>query len=137
MEEQNKAIVCRFWDEVLNRGKLEAIDELFADDVVDHSAAPGQASGRTGVRQAVELIRAAFPDFHTMIEDQVAEEDRVATRFRSTGTHRGPFAGIPPTGKRVTVAGITIQRLSGGMIVEEWTQRDSLGLLQQLGVLSR
>ncbi len=134
--EQNKAIVRRFWEEVLNQGRLEVIDELFADDLVDHSALPGQASGRGGVRQAVEAIRGAFPDFQTAIEDQVAEGDRVATRFRSEGTHQGAFAGMPPPGKRVTVTGITIQRLSEGKIVEEWTNRDSLGLLQQLGALS-
>jgi steroid delta-isomerase-like uncharacterized protein len=77
----------------------------------------------------------AFPDLKLMVEDQIAEGDKVVTRWSATGTHQGELLGIPPTGKQTTATGITIDRIQGGKIVETWTHWDNLGLLQQLGVV--
>jgi predicted ester cyclase len=79
----------------------------------------------------------AFPDLHFTIEDQIAEGDKVVNRVTARGTHLGDFRGIPPTGKQVTVAGITIDRIAGGKLVESWTSWDFLGILQQLGVVPK
>jgi len=81
------------------------------------------------------MYRTAFPDVHFTIEDQIAEGDRVVTRWTARGTHQGPLVGIPPTSKQVTMSGIAIYRLVDGKIVEQWGVNDMLGLLQQLGVV--
>ncbi len=131
----NKAIVERFVDEACNKGNLSAVDELVAADAVDHSAPPGFPPGAAGVKQLVAMFRGAFPDLETHHQDTLVEGDKVAVRPRISGTHNGPFMGIGPTGRRVTVEGIAIYRLAGGRIVEHWGQLDILGLLQQLGAL--
>ena len=82
-------------------------------------------------------FRRAFPDFHDSIDIQVAEGDLVVTRFTSTGTHRGTFMGVEPTNKKLVWTGITIDRISGGKIVESWANWDMMGMMQQLGVISR
>ncbi len=87
------------------------------------------------MKQFVSGMRSAFLDLHFTIEDQIAEGDKVVTRWKASGTHRGEFQGVPPTGKQATVPGITIDRIAHGKLVEGWTNWDALGLMQRLGVV--
>jgi steroid delta-isomerase-like uncharacterized protein len=112
------------------------VDELFAPHYVLHDpAVPGEVRGPEGIKQYVGMYRSAYPDTRFTVEDQIAEGDEVATRWTGRGTHRGELMGIPPTGREVTITGITIDSVSGGRIEEEWNNFDQLGLLQQLGVV--
>lgn len=131
----HKALERRFFEEMLNNGELTVGEELFAVDAVDHAAFPGQVSGREGFKQAVQFMHGAFPDIHYVIDDIVAEGDRVATRWTLRGTHSGEFFGVPATGNQVTVEGIHILRFANGQIVECWEVWDRLSMLQQLGVI--
>lgn len=136
--EESKAAARRVYgtlNNALRTGDLAALDEVIAANAVDHNPAPGQAPGLEGIKRAFGVFRVAFPDLHFTVEDLIAEGDRVACRITTRGTHTGDFQGIPPTGKRVTQTGIDILRLAGGKIVERWGEFDSLGLLQQLGVV--
>ena len=133
--ESNKALVRRLADEVQNRGNIAAVDEIAAPTFVNHSAPPGVPSDREGVKQLTLLFRTAFPNGRMIIEDMIAEGDRVATRKTFRGTHQGAFIGLPPTGKPVAIGLIDIVRVVDGRVVEHWNAVDNLGLLQQLGVL--
>lgn len=136
MTEANKAIARRIIEEVYNDGRFEVADELVAPDYVGHDAAsPEPMRGPDGVKSQAEGYRAAFPDMRLTIADEIAEGDRVVTRWTATGTHEGELFGISPTGKQATVMGITISRIADGRIVENWISWDTLGLLQQLGVV--
>jgi steroid delta-isomerase-like uncharacterized protein len=135
MSEQNKAIARRVFEEVWNKGNLAALDEIYVADVVGHNAPPGQPPGIEGARQFIGMYLQAFPDTRMVVEDQVAEGDKVVTRWTATATHQGELMGMPPTGKSARVTGITINRLEGGKIVEEWGIFDQLGMLQQLGAI--
>lgn len=135
MSEENKAIVRRYVEEAINQRNMEVLDEIFAPEFVDHTAAPGQAPGVEGLKQFFAMMEAGFPDFHTTVEDVIAEGDKVAIRFTFHGTHQGEFMDIPPTGRRVTMPGIDILRVMNGRIVELWGQEDLLGMMQQLGVI--
>jgi len=136
MSEQNKALVRRFLDQVYNNARPEVIDELIADDYIDHSAPPDQAPGPAGTRQIYDVFRTAFPDLRVEIHDLVAEGDLVVVRTTMTGTSRGPLMGAQPTGKPVQIASIMIVRLRDGRFVERWEQMDHLGLMLQLGVVA-
>ena len=132
MSEENKAIVRRFIEEVDN-GNLERAIEFLAPDFVAY-----QPQGQMDREELMRLAgggRAAFPDFRHTIEDQIAEGDRVVTRLTNHGTHKGDFQGIAPTGKRVTVTEIAINRLAEGKIIEHRAELDILGLMQQLGAI--
>ena len=136
MSEQNKIIVRRAIEEVYNEGKLDVVDELVSGDFVAHvSSSPEDIHGPTGMKQFVASLREGFPDLHITIEDQIAEGDKVVTRWTVRGTHTGPFQGIPATGKQATMSGIEIDRVVDGKAIECWTSADDLGLLQQLGVV--
>ncbi|MDQ4045722.1 MAG: ester cyclase [Chloroflexota bacterium] len=136
MSQQNKAIERRLLEEVYDQGKLDVIDELIASDFIGHgTAAEGGDQGREAYRQFVVQMRTAFPDLKMTVEDQVAEGDKVVTRFRARGTHLGEFQGLPPSGKQGEISGTIIDRIAGGKIVECWSNTDDLGLLQQLGVV--
>ncbi len=130
--EDNKALARRAY-EVFNQKDLALLDELCAPEIVDHNASM-TIQGLEAYKQFLSMYLAASPDLYFTIEDQVAEGDKVVTRYTARGTHLGPFMGIPPTGKQVTVTGIGIIRIANGKIVEEWANGDNLGLLQQLGV---
>lgn len=128
------APIRRLFDEVLSGARdLDVLDELPAPDYLDHSPAPGVPSNRAGVRVKLEALRAAFPDVRFTLAATVAEGALTAVRWRWEGTHRGPFAGIPPTGRRVSVEGMDFYRTSEGRIAEHWDVVDEAGLMAQLG----
>jgi len=128
----NKEIVRRFSDDLWGRGDLTAADEVLALDLIEHNPLPGQGVGREGHKQVVTLFRSAFPDLRVFTQDLVEEGDRVALRWKAEGTHRGDLMGLAPTGKRVTLTGIEILRLSGGKIVERWAEDNGQSVLMQL-----
>ncbi len=134
MSEQNKMLLRRLFEEVYNQGNLDAADEMVASDMVIHEPSH-DIRGRDGAKQFVAMLRAGFPDIHFTIEDQIAEEDRVVTRFTARGTHTGEFRGIPATGKQIRVTGTKTDRISDGKCVERWTNIDQLGMMQQLGII--
>jgi predicted ester cyclase len=137
MSEANKGIVRRMIDEILNgQGNPDVADELFAPYYVGHNpASPVDTRGPEGVKGFASMFRSAFPDVHFSVEDQVAEGDKVVTRWRGSGTHRGDLFGIAPTGKGASFVGITINRIEGGKVAEEWQIFDALGMMQQLGAI--
>ena len=119
----------------LNRGDLSAADEAFADDCVVHiTGVPEPIRGVAAWKQFVSGLVAAFPDLHFTIEDQVAGQDRVAFRWRGTGTHTGPLGAVPPTGKPIAIDGLILDRVADGRVVERWEQWDQPRMLQQLGL---
>jgi steroid delta-isomerase-like uncharacterized protein len=130
----NKAIVRRYYDEVLNQGNLAALDALAAMDYVEHNPLPGQGEGLQGLRDRAGMLGAAFRPRFTL-EDVIAEGDRVAVRWTNHGVHQGPFAGMPATGRAFAITGIDIHVLRDGKLAEHWDVVDQLSLLQQLGVL--
>lgn len=134
--EDNKALARRFFKEFWDQKNLAAADELMAANHVDHTpGSPPLPPGPEGFKQFGSVYFKAFPDLHLTIEDMVAEGDTVTTRWTTHATHTGELMGIPPTGKSITVTGITITRMAGGKAVETWTNFDMLGLLQQIGAI--
>lgn len=133
--EENKLAVQRLADEAFNRLNLAAVDEFVSPDLIDHNPAPGQLPGPTGVKWFVTMFHEAFPDVHFVNEHVFGEGDLIADHWCMEGTHRAPFMGIPPTGKRVSLSGIEVFRMAHGQIVERWAEIDTLGLMQQLGAL--
>jgi predicted ester cyclase len=131
--ERNKQVIRRLLAEV-DRGNLDVVDTYYSPSYLDHTPSPirGLAAGRDGIRKAFELFRGAFPDTRHTIEDLVAEGDRVVARISARGTHTGELFGHAPTGKVVTLTGITIYRLVDGQIVERWAEHGP-GVLEQLG----
>jgi steroid delta-isomerase-like uncharacterized protein len=133
--EGNKEVVRRYYEEVLNKGDLDALDELAALDYEEHDPLPGQGTGRAGLRDRVAMLEQGFhPQF--TIEDLVAEGDRVVVRWTNSGTHVGEFMGIPPTERTFTIAGIDVHRLQDGKMAEHWHVVDQLAMLLQLGVIT-
>ena len=135
--EGNKALVRRFYEEI-DSGNLDAMDELVAEDYVDHSPPPflGLASGRAGLKQAFEIFWKATPGQHR-IEDQIAEGDKVVTRLTAVGRHEDDLPGIPRTGADLKMTATVVHRIESGKLVEKWSDKDVLGFLQQLGVMPR
>jgi steroid delta-isomerase-like uncharacterized protein len=133
-EQENKAVVRRYYDEVLNQGKLELLGDLAIPDYVEHSPFPGQDVGLPGLRHRAGLLWAAFrPQF--ILDDLIAEGDRVVVRWTNHGMHQGEFLGMPATGRSFTITGMDIHRLRDGKLAEHWDVVDQLSLLQQLGIL--
>jgi steroid delta-isomerase-like uncharacterized protein len=130
------ATTRRFFDEVWSEGDFDLVDELFAPEYVGHPSGPEESvRGPEGVKEYIGRLKEGVPDLTVTVEDQVADGDKVATRWTARGTHDGDLMGIDPTGRTATVTGITIQRFgAGGRIVEGWTNWDMLGMLQQLGI---
>jgi len=130
-----KALVRRYYEEVYDKGNLAVVDEVVAANFAGRNY-PGQPPGnRDELKQFAAGLRAAFPDIRFMIDDQIAEGDKVVTRWTMRGTHKGPLRSVPATGKPVTMTGIVIHRIVGGKIVEGWANTDELGMLRQLGAL--
>lgn len=133
MSEENKAVVGRLMEEVWTRGNLSLADHLFSANYTHHdTSTPDFGPGPEGEKKRATLYRSAFPDLQFKVEDVIAEGDTVTLRWSSQGTHRGPLSGIPPSGRKVSVSGMTLLRFAGGKIVEGWVHWDALGLLQQL-----
>jgi len=132
--ERLRAIAHRWIDEGWQRGNADIIDELHATNFVDHAPA-GRAPDRKGFKEGILELYAAFPDFHAVIEDLIMDTTagKVAVRWSATGTHRGVFMGISPTGRRVAFTGIEIIQIKNERIIERWGEWDGIGLLQQLG----
>jgi predicted ester cyclase len=135
--DRSKAIVRRFFEEVINQGRIDVADELFAPNFSGHGLAGRGATGPEGPKRAAREWRAAFPDIHFTVNDLIAEGERVVVHVTLSGTHHGTFMGVAPTGRRVTADGVELARLAEGRIVEEgWHFMDELGLLRQLGALA-
>ncbi len=134
--EQNKALVRQMVEEIFNRGNISRADEFLSPDFVEHEELPpGIPQGREGVKQLTTMMRNAFPDFKATIEDIIAEGDKVVIRMTWSGTQKGEFMGVPPTGKSVSFGVLDIIRVAGGKFVEHWGQMDSMGMMQQLGAI--
>lgn len=132
--EENKALVRRFFEEMWGKGNLAIADELLTTDFVFHPAPPGVAPDLEGYKHWVRMTCAGLADRQSTVEDQIAEGDKVVSRWTYRGTHKGELMGVAPTSKQVTVTGICIDRIFGDKIVEEWIEMDNLGMMQQLGV---
>jgi steroid delta-isomerase-like uncharacterized protein len=132
MSEENKALALRSWEAANNP---DTIDEVYAADLVWHE--PDQdLRGYEQAKQFVSTFITAFPDVNATVEDVIAEGDKVVTRWTIRGTHQGEVEEFgPPTGKQAELQGISIHRIEGGKIVEEWNRYDNLSLLQQLGLV--
>jgi steroid delta-isomerase-like uncharacterized protein len=136
MSEENKTVARRAFEDHFNTGNLDLGEEIFTPGYVNHDPSlPDFGSGPEAANQAVRLYRNAFPDARITVEDQVAEGDKVATRWSARGTHQGELTGVGPTGNRVEITGITISRIEGGKIAEDWINYDALGMLQQVGAI--
>ena len=120
---------------MLNEKNVSLLDDILAESYVDHNPFPGQEPGREGIKQTLNTMLAAFPDLSVTVEDQIADGDKVVSRWTGTGTHSGEFMGIPATGNKVTVTGMGIDRIAGGKIVEHWEEFDAMAMMQQLGVI--
>ena len=123
----------RLVEQLVNKGDLSIVDEIFATNFVNHSTAAGTTPDRQGIKKYITTVRSAFPDYHNIIEDLIAEGDKVAVRVICRGTHRAEFMGIAPTGKSVEFSAVSIFRFADGKVVERWSITDNLFLLQQLG----
>jgi steroid delta-isomerase-like uncharacterized protein len=134
-ESENRAVVQRFLEEVINQGRLEQADEIVAEDFVELDPLPGQRQGREGLKEVIGMLRAAFPDMHWVVEEMIAEGEKVVTRFTWTGTQQGTFMGIPATGRNVVVKGVVIDRIVGGMMTDSRILMDTIGMMQQLGAM--
>ena len=122
-------------EEVLNKGNMQAVDELIAPNFVEHNPFPGQAPGVEGLKQAMVALRQAFPDLHVTVDEMLSDGDKVVIRSTMKGTHKGTFMKIPATGKQMSVEGIDIVRISNGRAVEHWGVTDNLTMMQQLGLV--
>jgi len=130
----NKQVVEDFIRELFTEGDLGAVDRYLDPTFVNHDPPfPGAPDGPEGMRQAAAMFRQAVPDWHSNVEQLVAESDIVVERFTARGTHRGDLMGAEPTGREITLAGINVFRVDGDRIVERWGRLDELGLLRQLG----
>jgi steroid delta-isomerase-like uncharacterized protein len=134
-EQENIAVLHRFVEEVINQGRLDAADEIVEENFIELDPLPGQRQGREGLKEVIGMMRAAFPDIHWVIDETIGAGDKVVSRFTWTGTHRGAFLGIPATGRHITVKGVVIDRLSAGKMADSRILMDSLGMMQQLGVI--
>jgi steroid delta-isomerase-like uncharacterized protein len=131
--QDNRAIVRDFVEETINQGRIDSTERFVWEDVVEQVPFPGQGPGVEGLKDVLRGMRAGFPDIHFAIEEQIAEGDKVLSRFEWTGTHRGEFLGVPATGRPVKVWGMVVDRLVDGRIKETRIIMDALGLMMQLG----
>lgn len=139
-EEQNKALIRRFVDEMWNDRKLDVADEIFAADCVTHQLRGTPDSAGTPrnpelVKHEAQAWLRGFPDLQFKIEQIIAADAEVVTRYTVTGTHTGPWNAIPPTNKKISVPMMTVHRIQNGRIVEDWVLIGTLVLFQQLGLL--
>lgn len=132
--EENKALIYHFYEEI-EKGNMDVVYEIFAADYVGHTPGSPDIHGPEGFKEFAAPFLTAFPDLKHVIEDIIAEGDKVAARLSFPCTHKGEFMGIAPTGKKIIYTAIGIDRFSGGKIVESWAEYDAIGLMQQLGAV--
>ena len=132
MASRNEEIVRRWIDEGFSQGNVDLADQLVDEAFVNHTALAGQTPGREGLKKAVNMLRAGFPDLKVRIDDLISQDDRVAVRDEISATHQGPFNGVPPTGRKVAVGRISFYKVRDGKISEAWSQLDMAGLMRQL-----
>jgi steroid delta-isomerase-like uncharacterized protein len=130
-----KAMAQQWYSEVMNEGNEDLIDELCAENFVDHDPLPGTSPDRQGIHDFVKLVRSAFPDLQTTVDEIIAEGDRIAVRSTFRGTHEGDFMGIPATGKKVEVSNYDFVRFENDQAAEHWGTIDSAALMEQLGAV--
>jgi steroid delta-isomerase-like uncharacterized protein len=138
VSEENNEKVRRLVEEGFGQGKLEIVDEVLGPDFVcfDPNSQAGEVRGADMIKQEIEWFRNAVPDLTYAVVDQVAEGDKVATRYTASGTHQGEFFGVAPTGNRIEMSGIQVDRFDeNGKMVEEWAQYDLLGAMRQMGAI--
>jgi predicted ester cyclase len=128
----NKALVQRFFEEIINQRNLAALDQFVPPGGINHTVPPGMPQ-ETNLFLGQYLN--AFPDVQATVEDLMADGDKVVARVSYRGTHRGAFRGIAPTGKQIAVMGINIFRIANGKLVEHWGLTDRLAVLNQVGVV--
>ena len=135
--EENKAVVRRELEDLYNKGgNLDAAEEIYSPDFVGRDPTTGDIRGVEGAKQFAATMRSAFPDLTCIVEDQVAEGDKVVTRWSARGTHQGETEDLgPATGNRMEITGVSIERFSDGMVAESWDHYDALGMMQQLGLV--
>lgn len=133
--ETNKEVVSRLFEQIWNQGNLAAIDELCSPNAIQFDPTAPQGLDNKGFQQFVTTHRTAFPDVYMSINDMIGEYDQVVVSWSAVGSHQGELMGIPPTGKQVTVNGISIYQLSSGKIISSNTSWDTFGMLQQLGAI--
>lgn len=134
--QENKGFMNYFVEEVINKKNLKAADQLVSEDFIEHVPLPGQMPGREGLKFVLSSMFTGFPDINWIVQEQIAEGEKVVTRFTWTGTHKGEFMGIPATDKKVEVWGIVIDVVRNELFSESRIIMDTVGLLQQLGVIS-
>jgi steroid delta-isomerase-like uncharacterized protein len=132
--EENKKIVRRY-QEIYNSNRLDSLNEVVSENLLTLRIMPGIPSGIEGAKAAHQIILTGFPDYQTVIDDLIAEGDRVVARMTMSGMHTGNFMGIPATGKQAEFTGIYVARIADGKILEHWGEEDGVSLLTQLGVL--
>ena len=138
MSAENKAIARRFVQEGFNTGNLAVVGEYVGPNFVNRDpGTPPLPSGPEGYKQLVTMYRTAYPDLHLTVDDLITEGDKVVVRWNARGTNKGELMGMPPTGKQITLTGISILAIAGGKVVEQRTNWDTLGMLQQLGVVPK
>ncbi len=131
----NKTLVATFIQELFTDGDLDAVDRYLHPKMINHDPPfPGASEGPEGMRQAAAMFRAALPDWHSEVEDLVAEGDIVVERFAASGTQRGELMGVPASNKVIVLHGIQMFRIENSQIVERWGRLDEIGLLRQLGL---
>jgi predicted ester cyclase len=139
VSEENKDKARRFVEEGFGQGKLEIVEEVLDPNFVcyDPNSEAGEVRGAQNIKQEIEYFRQAVPDLTYTVEDQLAEGDKVVTRYTASGTHQGEFFGVAPTGKRIEMRGIQIDRFDeeSGKMVEEWPEYDLLGAMRQMGAM--
>ncbi len=134
--DQNKSTVRRLIEEVFNKGNFSVITQFVDSKYVNHDPSlPEEVKGPEGLKQFVTSLRTSFPDLHMNVEDTFSEGDKVCCRWSCTGTHRSSWGSIPASGKKVKVSGIDLYRFSGDKILENWSQWDALGFMQQVGAI--
>jgi predicted ester cyclase len=134
--EENKVIVRRFYEEVMNNGDVELLNELMDAEFDDHGEALfGSPHGREVIKQGIIATRSILPDLHVSIEEMIAEDDMVAVRGIMRCTHQGEWLGVTPTGNELTWKGIAMFRLANGRLMQRWFNSDGLSIVQQLGLV--
>jgi steroid delta-isomerase-like uncharacterized protein len=134
MPEDAKTLIRRFYDEV-GAGNLGVIDELVADNFIEHEQFPGLEPNKEGIKQFFSMLHSAFPDLRIEVHEMLADDDLASARVTVTGTHEGEFMGLQPGGRRIDVQIFDMLRISDGQVTEHWGVVDAMTMLQQLGAI--